>query len=90
MNSEIKEETKKEETIKAEIKFFLIDGCCHVNSITTTQSGIVKFEKSLSESFSKQEGALLIKGTPDSEDDFILIPPRSILAITFKIIRSVV
>lgn len=85
MNPEVKEEIKKEDPIKAEIKFFLIDGCCHINFITTTLSGISKIEASLLESLNKQDGAILIKGTPDNQDDFILIPPKSILAITFKI-----
>jgi hypothetical protein len=81
MNPEI----KQEELIKAEVSFYLTDGCCHVNSITTTKSGIINLENSLLENFNKQDGALLIKGSPENADDFYLIPPRSIIAITFKV-----
>lgn len=87
MNPETKiTETIKEDPIKAEIKFYLTDGCCHVNSITTTKSGIIKIENSLLENFNKQDGLLLIKGSPENQDDFYLIPPRSIVVITFNVI----
>lgn len=73
--------------VTARMSFYLVDNLVEHNEINLKKSEIVKVRESLVAESEKRDskGFLVIQGTKNNPDDFLIAPWKNVVAIKFQV-----